>query len=166
MDSKNEHGSNAVSATSGPKYRSPTQAAVVGLFRVSDGIRRQLGQAVVNEGITLQQFNVLRILRGARPEGLATLDIAERMLERAPGVTRLLDRLGKAGLVQRERDTEDRRRVVVEITREGLSLLERVDGPFEAMEDSVLESLEPHEIEQLAELLQRALGSACRAPPA
>src|SRR5262249_14855885 len=79
------------------------QEAAVGLMRTADLLRRLLEQALEPSGVTAQQYNVLRILRGARPESLPTLEIAERMIERTPGITRLLDRLEAKKLVRRDR---------------------------------------------------------------
>lgn len=112
--------------------RFPTldEEAGVALIRTVDVIRGDLERALVGEDITLQQFNVLRILRGSHPEALPTLEIAERMIERAPGITRLLDRLEAAGLVSRKRCREDRRRVLCNITPAGLAALERTEAPL------------------------------------
>ena len=90
-------------------FASPAHEAVVGLMRTADLVRRQMTALVEPHGITLQQFNVLRILRGAGDEGLPTLEVAERMIEQTPGVTRLLDRLEAKELVRRQRCPKDRR---------------------------------------------------------
>src|SRR4029077_205344 len=74
-------------------FTSPAHEAVVGLMRTADLVRRHMTALVEPHGITLQQFNVLRILRGAGDDGLPTLEVAERMVEQTPGVTRLLDRI-------------------------------------------------------------------------
>ena len=63
----------------------------VALLRAADGVRRRMAGVLADAGLTLQQYNVLRILRGARPDPLPTLEIADRMIERTPGITRLLD---------------------------------------------------------------------------
>ena len=110
-------------------FASPTAEAVVSLARTSDLARRQLSDVVGARGLTLQQYNVLRILRGAGAEGLPTLDIASRMIEQAPGVTRLLDRLEAKKLVRRERCERDRRQVLCRITPAGLDVLSPLDGP-------------------------------------
>src|SRR5947199_10599404 len=78
-----------------------------------------------------QQYNVLRILRGVGPRGLPTLTIAERMIERTPGITRMIDRLEAKGLVARETRPDDRRYVHCRITEEGLKLLRLIDGSVE-----------------------------------
>src|SRR5687768_1461855 len=110
-------------------FRSRSQEAVVALLRTVDLVRRSLARVVEAHGITLQQYNVLRILRGAGAEGLPTLDIASRMIEQAPGVTRLLDRLEAKKLVRRERCERDRRQVLCRITPAGLDVLAPLDGP-------------------------------------
>src|SRR6202008_362828 len=97
-------------------FRSRGQEGVLSLLRTADQLKRDFACLVEPHGLTLQQFNVLRILRGAGPKGLPPLDIAERMIEQAPGITRLLDRLEKKALVRRERCPEDRRQVLVAIT--------------------------------------------------
>jgi DNA-binding MarR family transcriptional regulator len=119
-------------------FQSPAHEAVVGLLRTADLIRRHAAALVEPHGVTVQQFNVLRILRGAGSEGLPTLEVAERMIEQTPGVTRLLDRLEAKGLVRRQRCPKDRRQHLCWITADGLALLEKIDvlAP-RAQEDSL-----------------------------
>src|SRR5215211_3825704 len=81
------------------------------------------------EGISISQYNILRILRGARPRAIKSSDIADRMIYRDSDVTRLVDRLSKQGLVGREQDPEDRRVVLVRITDAGLTLRARLGEP-------------------------------------
>ena len=109
-------------------FQSPAHEAVVGLMRTADLIRRHATAMVEPHGITLQQFNVLRILRGAGDTGLPTLDVAERMIEQTPGVTRLLDRLEAKELVRRQRCVKDRRQHLCWITAKGLTVLEKIDA--------------------------------------
>ena len=101
------------------------EEATVGLLLTADVVKRFGESLLASSGITLQQYNVLRILRGSRPESLPTLEIAARMIEQAPGITRLLDRLERKGLIRRERCREDRRQVLCSITEKGLA---KVDG--------------------------------------
>ena len=110
-------------------FRSDAEEAIVALLLTADALQRRLGAVVEPEGITGQQFNVLRILRGAHPETLPTLEIATRMIEKTPGITRLLDRLDTKALVRRDRGTDDRRCVYCRITPKGLELLGRLDEP-------------------------------------
>jgi DNA-binding MarR family transcriptional regulator len=97
---------------------------VVTLLRRADQLRSLLVQVVEPHGITLQQYNVLRILRGAGAQGLPTLEIAARMIEHSPGITRLLDRLEAKRLVRRRHCPRDRRRVVSQATRRALGGLD------------------------------------------
>ena len=119
-------------------FLSPAHEAVVGLMRTADLIRRHATAMVEPHGITPQQFNVLRILRGAADTGLPTLEVAERMIEQTPGVTRLLDRLEGKELVRRQRCPKDRRQHLCWITAKGLALLENIDAlAARAAEDSM-----------------------------
>ena len=92
-------------------FHSKAQEASIGLMRTADLVRRAVSGIVEPYGITPQQYNVLRILRGAGERGLPTLEIAERMIESTPGITRLIDRLQAKKLVVRERCLTDRRQV-------------------------------------------------------
>jgi DNA-binding MarR family transcriptional regulator len=125
------------------------------LFRAGDRCRRFIAALLAPWGLTPQQFNVLRILRGAGPEGLPTLVVGERMLERTPGVTRMIDRLEGRGLVIRRRCTEDRRKVFCAIAPAGLELLARLDDPVAAGDRRCVEELSPAEAETLVGLLAR-----------
>jgi MarR family transcriptional regulator, organic hydroperoxide resistance regulator len=127
-------------------FHSLGQEAYLALLRTADDMRRRVSLVLEPAGVTLQQYNVLRILRGAGEEGLPTLVIGERMIERTPGVTRLIDRMEERGWVTRVRCTEDRRRVWCRITDEGLRLLEPLDGPVNAVDDLLEEVLDQHEL--------------------
>jgi DNA-binding MarR family transcriptional regulator len=137
--------------------RESATAEVLDLLRTVDVVRRFLTRVVEPQGITLQQFNVLRILRGAEraspPIGLPTLDIAERMVERAPGITRLLDRLEAKGLAVRKRCPEDRRQVLCRITAAGLELLARLDGPMARADSDCLGMLSASDLRRLTAIL-------------
>ena len=136
-------------------FQSPGQEAVLGLFRTADQVRRRLGRVLAPAGVTQQQYNVLRILRGAGGEGLPTLAIADRMVEQTPGVTRLIDRLASRGWVERQRADDDRRRVDCRITDAGLELLASLDEPVDRADEVLLQMLEADEIETLIALLDR-----------
>src|ERR1700716_783404 len=109
-------------------FPSLAQEAVVALMRTTDLVRRQVTALVAPYGITPQQFNVLRILRGAGADGLPTLEVADRMIEQTPGVTRLLDRMEVKELVRRQRCPKDRRQHLCWITPRGLAVLEKIDA--------------------------------------
>lgn len=139
-------------------FPSPAQEAVVGILRTADVIKRRAGEVMRSRGITLQQYNVLRILRGSAPDPLPTLEIADRMIERTPGVTRLLDRLDTKGWVRRERCPDDRRIVHCWISPAGLDLLAEMDGVIEEADREALGDLSPDEAEALSRLLDRVRG--------
>jgi DNA-binding MarR family transcriptional regulator len=134
-------------------FRSPEQEGVIGIVRTADLIRRSVWRAIEPHGISPQQYNVLRILRGARPESLPTLSIAERMIERTPGITRLLDRLERKHLVKRERCPTDRRQVMCEITAKGLEILATLDGPVARAEDEALGRISAADLGALIRIL-------------
>ena len=134
-------------------FRSTGQEAVIALWRTSDVLRRFAAAVVEPHGITLQQYNVLRILRGSEPDGLPTLSIAGRMIERAPGITRMIDRLETKGLVMRERRSADRRCVHCRVTPRGLSLLERLDTAVDTADAEAMRGLADDEQRQLIRLL-------------
>ena len=129
------------------------KAVVIAILHTADRMRRRGTEMLAPYDITLQQFNVLRILRGARPEGLCTLTIAERMIEQTPGITRLIDRLEQKGLVRRVRSDEDRRQVWCRITPAGERLLARLDDPIEQFDRAAVQHLSPADQDQLTALL-------------
>jgi len=131
------------------------QEAVIGLLRTTDMFRRRLTALLEPHRITPQQYNVLRILRGAGPAGLPTLEIATRMIEQAPGITRLLDRLEAKRLVRRERCPTDRRQVTCRITDGGLACLSRLQAAVDALDERVVGPLPPAERRELVRLLDR-----------
>ena len=136
-------------------FVSPAQEAILGLYRTSDVLRRQFSRIVEPHGISLQQYNVLRILRGAGKSGTPTLDIADRMIEMTPGVTRLLDKLEAKKLVRRQRCPEDRRQVLCWITESGLRALAELDKPLSAVGVRSMEVLSAAEQQDLIRLLER-----------
>ena len=125
------------------------------LLSTADKVRTLFETVCAPFRITGQQYNVLRILRGAEPEGLPTLTIAERMIERTPGITRMVDRLEAKGLVAREVRSHDRRCVYCRITKKGLSLLKLLDEPVEEFNRSAFRALNDAELKQLVALLER-----------
>lgn len=135
-------------------FRSGAQEAAIAILRTADVVRTRLVETVEPHGITLQQYNVLRILRGTYPEPLPTLEIGERLIERMPGITRLLDRLEEKGLVRRERCAEDRRLVHCWVTEAGLELLSDMDVEVDRADEDAVRELAPDEIKTLIELLE------------
>jgi DNA-binding MarR family transcriptional regulator len=117
----------------------------------------RLGDAVEDllkdHGITGTQYNVLRILRGAEPDGLCRNELRDRMITRMPDMTRLLDRMEEAGLVTRAREREDRRMVLTRITGRGLEILDELDGPMAANHKAQLGHLSGPQLRSLIDLL-------------
>ncbi|MFB3827666.1 MAG: MarR family winged helix-turn-helix transcriptional regulator [Bryobacteraceae bacterium] len=136
--------------------RSLEETAYLDLLRTTDMLSRGVARALKSEDLSATQYNVLRILRGAR-EGLACGEIADRMITRDPDITRLLDRLEKRGLISRAREIKDRRLVLTRITQEGLEILARLDSPVEEIHRRQLGHLGRGRLKALCELL-----SACR----
>jgi DNA-binding MarR family transcriptional regulator len=139
-------------------FESPAQEAILALYRTTDLLQRHFAQLIEPHGISAQQYNVLRILRGAGPEGTPTLEIADRMVEQTPGITRLLDRLEAKHLVRRRRCPEDRRQVLCWITESGLKLLAELDKPVSETGPRFLKSLSGAEVDLLIEMLERIRG--------
>ena len=134
-------------------FPSPAQEGLVGMLVVADRIQRAAAPLLEPHGVTPQQYNVLRILRGAGERGLPTLEIAERMIQQAPGITRLLDRLEAKRLVSRERCRDDRRRVWCRITPAGLTLLAALDQPVDRWDREALGMLSRKQVDMLVELV-------------
>ena len=134
-------------------FRSPAHEAVVGLLRTTDLVRRRLAAVVEPRGITLQQYNVLRILRGAGDEGLPTLEVAARMIEETPGITRLLDRLEAKALIRRQRCPKDRRQHLCWITAQGRALTDGLDAPMGRANEEALRELAGPDRVKLVRLL-------------
>ena len=132
--------------------------AAVNILRTANYLRRFWSPVFDEYGITSQQFNVLRILRGAGLGGLPTLDIAERMIEQTPGITRLVDRLERKKLVRRERPSDNHRQVLCYITKSGLDLLQELDTTVKSHGNQVLHRLNKSEIEELIRLLALVRG--------
>ncbi|MBI2215070.1 MAG: MarR family transcriptional regulator [Acidobacteria bacterium] len=136
-------------------FRSLAQEAAISLLRTADLLRRRIEGVMTSNDVTPQQYNVLRILRGAGTAGLPTLEIGERMIEQAPGVTRLLDRLEIKRLVRRERCLHDRRQVLCYITEAGLELLAALDDPVDQADEGAMSGLSKAEIKTLIGLLDK-----------
>jgi DNA-binding MarR family transcriptional regulator len=131
---------------------SPEEAAFLDLLRTTDMLSRRLAQVLKIEDLSSNQYNVLRILRGA-PDGLSCGDIGNRMITRDPDITRLLDRLEKRGLISRSREARDRRTVLTQITPAGLKLLARLDEPVQEAHQKQLGHLGRQRLRAMSELL-------------
>jgi DNA-binding MarR family transcriptional regulator len=137
------------------QFENCEQEAVLNLFVSVSYIRQRLNTLLGKYGITMTQYNVLRILRGVHPEGHPRCEIMARMLEPSPDATRLIDRLVRARLVERAGARGDRRMSVARITTKGLRLLEEI-GPLVAKEQNeVLKHLSESECRELSDLCEK-----------
>jgi DNA-binding MarR family transcriptional regulator len=137
-------------------FASLEQEAMLSIERTAALLGHQLEQALKPFGVTPTQYNVLRILRGAGERGLCRSEVRERLIAQVPDVTRLLDRLEETKLIERERDSVDRRLVNTRITSEGLDLLRRLDQPVLDFHKTQLGHLSKDNLRTLIELLTSA----------
>ena len=126
----------------------------VALLQTADTLGQEAEHLLKAAGIPNAQYNVLRILRGAEPEGLACRAIGDRMISHDPDITRLLDRMEKRGLITRERQTDDRRVVKTRITPQGLSLLKTLDQPIHDLHKRQFRHLSAARLKILSDLLE------------
>jgi DNA-binding MarR family transcriptional regulator len=135
-------------------FHSVKAEVAVSILRTAALIERHFAQVVARTGVTIQQYNVLRILRGAGDEGLPTLVIRDRMIHAAPGITRLLDKLEKAGLARRERTSPDRRQVFCYISEQGRAVVEALEEEMREADEIAVGNLSDAEQKQLLKLLE------------
>ncbi len=134
-------------------FRSPLEEAFVALQRTAAVLEHALETTMKPLGITATQYNVLRILRGAGPEGLCRSEIGERMVRRVPDVTRLLDRLEETGYVARARGGDDRRYVTTTVTPAGLDALAAMDQVIAPFLDQHMGTMTADQVRSLIDLL-------------
>jgi DNA-binding MarR family transcriptional regulator len=136
-------------------FASPEVEVFLTLARAWDMAAEEVSATVQAAGVSVAQYNVLRILRGAEPEGLQTYQVVERLVARAPNITRLVDKLEAGGLLTRTRSTEDRRVVRLRITPKGLDLVAGLQGPVDGRIRDAMGALTADEQVELRRLLDR-----------
>ena len=136
-------------------FESPEIEAILNILRTADQFQNRFGRLFREYGLTTSQYNVLRILRG-EGKPLPSLEIADRMVQVVPAITGLIDRLEKQELVKRERCTEDRRVVYVELTKKAVELLKELDKPDVALHKQLIGHLTRKELKELSRLLEKA----------
>ena len=139
-------------------FTSREQEAYLSLLRTADALQAQVEARLKEFGLTGTQYNALRILRGAGPDGLPCREIGERMITRDPDITRLLNRLEDRGFVERTRARHDRRVIYGNITAAGLKLLRELDVPIEKHGREMLRHVPQEKLKQLIELLELVRG--------
>src|SRR5436190_13582408 len=157
MKSKDtKHGASTIYAELGqvkPFDQVERELAVVTL-RTGDVLHHSINCALEPSGLSNEQYNALRILRGAGEQGRPTLDISSRLISRSPNITRLLDKLISKGLARRDRDDGDRRKAVVRITPAGKELLATCDRAIDAL-FAKFQALSPEEMKLAVGVLDR-----------
>ena len=136
-------------------FPNPHAEALLNVHFTSHWLYRLFQEQLKDFGISAEQYNILRILRGNRGRPYSLRDVRERMLNRTANTTRLVEKLRKRGLVSREPNEEDRRCVEIAITEEGLKLLADMDGPTGEMNRRMAEALTEAEARELTRLLER-----------
>jgi DNA-binding MarR family transcriptional regulator len=137
-------------------FSSLEEEALLSLQRTADQLQWRVSELLKWYGVSSTQYNALRILRGAKEHGRSCGEIAERMVNRDPDITRLIDRLERRGLVQRAREKKDRRVVAARITPAGLELLKKLDPPVEDFIRNLLGHLGNQRLKTLVKLLEVA----------
>ena len=135
-------------------FKSVEEEAVLSIARTAAVIEHAGAEGLKPFNLTITQYNVLRILRGAGSEGLCRNEVGERLVTKVPDVTRLLDRMESAGLITRERGADDRRFVATRITEKGLTLLEKIDRELPAIHARQLGHVGQTRLRELISLLE------------
>ncbi len=139
------------------KFESPVQEATLALMAAASELRSNFDRTLAEANLTGEQYNILRILRGAGPEGHPSGEIGCRMIDRSPDITRRIDALEKQELVERERSTGDRRVVRVRITRKGLSLLDDINPKLQEFDDKLTRIMSKDDLHHLSSLCEKII---------
>ena len=135
-------------------FESLESEVILNLMRTTDALARGGEEILRLVGLSPNQYNVLRILRGAREQGLCCREVADRMITRDPDITRLVDRLERRGFLTRSRESKDRRIITVRITLDGLKTLKELDRPMEEYNRNRLSHMDKGDLRKLLELLE------------
>lgn len=140
------------------KFQSSGQRAMLNLRYTSNFFAAKQNQFMAGYGLSLPQYNILRILRGAKAS-ISVNTVKDRMIEKSPNTTRLMDKLFDKGLIERERCNDDRRIVFVQISKDGLELLAQIDVEFASEEANLVPvTLTDEEADTLSDLLDKLRG--------
>lgn len=143
--------------TSNRRFDSLEQEVFLNLWRAYDRLHMVEEELFSRFELSPQQYNLLRLMRADYPERVPTLALAQRLVSRAPDITRMLDKLEERGLIERERPPENRRTVLVGITEAGLKLLDDIAEPLKECHQRQLGHLSAKELQQLSALLRSVL---------
>lgn len=137
-------------------FRSLREEALLNVARTEAVVREQLERVLAPRGLSMTQYNVLRILRGAGSNGLCRNEVGQRLISRMPDVSRLLDRMEAAGLVSRVRSNEDRRLVHTRLTKQGRALVDDLDNAVTEYHEQQVGHMTDAQLKTLIELLTLA----------
>jgi DNA-binding MarR family transcriptional regulator len=140
----------------GRRFDSVEQEVFLNLWRTYDRLRALEDELFARYDLTPQQYNALRLLSGQHPEKIRTLDLAARLVSRAPDITRLLDKLEQRGLIERDRPADNRRTVFIGMTNAGRALLRELREPIRQCHARQLGHLSQRELKALIALLRAA----------
>ena len=132
------------------------EQAFLSVVKTAEALQGRVAEMLKGHGLSSTQYNALRILRGASPVGLTCSEIGERMLNRDPDITRLLNRLAQRSLITRRRDRTDRRVIMTCISPSGLDVLRNLDEPIREFHSRTLGHLEPTRLHSMIRLLDAA----------
>lgn len=152
----NDSGLHSPRRKSGRHFDSPQQEVFLNLWRTYDRLKALEEALFTRHGLSAQQYNALRLLRSASPGAMQTLELGERLISRAPDMTRLLDKLERRNLIARQRRADNRRVVEVRITPEGLRLLDEMASAVRDMHFHQLGHLSAADLDLLVDLLKLA----------
>ena len=138
------------------RFDSLQQQVFLNLWRTYDRLRMFEDELLGRFDLTPQQYNVLRLLEAHRVDGLQTLQLASRLVSRAPDITRMVDKLEERGLAERARRADNRRVVEVRITAAGSELVGRIAGPLQECHQRQLGHMSAEDLELLSRLLGKA----------
>ena len=136
------------------KFRSEFQKTIINIYYTNSYISSKFQDLLSEYKLTVQQYNILRILRGQFPETASIGTIKERMLDKNSDITRIIDRLIIKQLAERKNSINDRRVAEIKITKKGLSLLEKMDL-VDVKSDSILSHVNETDLKKLNELLDK-----------
>jgi DNA-binding MarR family transcriptional regulator len=145
----------ADSIQQGRPFASLPIEALIALLRTADLVGDVVRRELATDNLSLEQYNVLRILRGAGEAGLRTYEVVPRMVSRAPNITRLVDKLEEKELLVRTRSRTDRRAIRLNISRAGRELIDQLDGRVEAAGADAMRGLPSSDLRMLVDLLDR-----------
>jgi DNA-binding MarR family transcriptional regulator len=138
------------------RFDSLEQEVFLSLWRTYDRLRMLEDELFAKYDLTSQQYNAMRLLKAEHPSSIPTLTLANRLVSRAPDITRLLDKLEQRSLIERERLPDNRRVVQVKLTESGIALLDQLSEPLQECHSRQLGHLSSMQLKQLVELLRLA----------